>query len=116
MRYPLELGLFILLMTVLLASSSWSLHTVGEPELERHPTWTKCCGDHDCVPQKVRIIGNEGKEKASVEIEGIQTKVDKEKFSPVPSPHTWVCYFNRNGAVSNENIRCILFPERPNTI
>lgn len=95
---------------------SWPSHNVGEPELEEHPVWKRCCADYDCVPQQVKIGGKEGKEKISIEIEGIQTKVDKGKFQPVPSARTWVCYFNRSGEIANENIRCILYPEKSSTV
>ena len=104
---------FVLVLSLL---SSAPAHDVGEPALEQLPIWKSCCADHDCVAQKVKIIGNQGKEKVSVDIDGTQTKVDKEKLSPVPSPRTWVCYVNPNGEIVNENIRCILFPEKSSTV
>jgi hypothetical protein len=91
-------------------------HDVEEPALQELPIWKQCCADHDCVAQNVRIVGREGKEKVAVEIEGTETKVDKEKLSPVPSPNTWVCYVNPKGKIVNENIRCILFPEKKSTV
>jgi hypothetical protein len=91
-------------------------HDVGEPALQELPIWKQCCADHDCVAQNVKIVGREGKEKVAVEIEGTDTKVDKEKLSPVPSPNTWVCYVNPKGKIANENIRCILFPEKKSTV
>ena len=116
MRHPLHLSLLSFLLLFLSGSLSWPAHNVGEPALEELPIWKHCCADHDCVPQKVKIIGREGKEKVSVEIEGIQTKVEKRKLSPVPSSRSWVCYFNPNGKIVNENIRCILFPEKRGTV
>ena len=53
--------------------------------------------------------------KIIVEIEGVQTPVDKEKFSPVPSDRSWVCYINPRGEITNENIRCILYPQKSGT-
>ena len=41
--------------------------------------------------------------------------VDKEKFSPVPSDRSWVCYINPRGEITNENIRCILYPQKSGT-
>jgi hypothetical protein len=93
---------------------SWG-HDVGEPELEKLPVWKQCCGDGDCIPQHLRIIGRDPSKKLSVEIEGVQTSVDKEKFSPVPSDRTWVCYVSPGGAISDENIRCILHPQKGGT-
>jgi len=105
-----------LVLLLLSVSSSSPAHDVGEPALEQLPIWKRCCSDHDCVAQRVRIIGNQGDEKVSVEIEGTQTKVDKEKLSSVPSPRAWVCYVDPNGAIANENIRCILLPEKSSTV
>ena len=90
---------------------SWG-HDVGEPKLEKLPIWKQCCGNGDCLPQHLRVIGRGPDKKVSVEIEGVQTSVDKSKFSPVPSDHTWVCYINPGGAITDENIRCILHPHR----
>jgi hypothetical protein len=113
---PICFSLFTFFMVLSSAPLLLSAHDVGEPALEQLPLWKSCCGEHDCVPQRVKVTGKEGKEKVSVEIEGTQTKVDKEKLSPVPSPHSWVCYINPHGAVVNENIRCILLPEKSSTV
>jgi len=83
--------------------------------LQKLPIWSQCCGDGDCVPQRLHILGHETGEKLSIEIEGIQTAVDKQKFSPVPSDRAWVCYFKPGGAISNDNIRCILYPQQSGT-
>ena len=101
---------------LLIMSSTSSAHDVGEPLLERLPIWSRCCGGQDCIAQKVKIVGQEGREKVSVEIEGMQTKVDKAKLSPVPSSHTWVCYVDPKGGIINDNIRCILFPENRGSV
>jgi hypothetical protein len=94
---------------------SWG-HDVGESELEKLPIWSKCCGGGDCVFQLVQIrAGKESNKKIAVEIEGVQTAVDKEKFSPVPSDRTWVCYINPHGEITNHNIRCILYPQKSGT-
>jgi hypothetical protein len=93
---------------------SWG-HDVGEPELEKLPIWKQCCGDGDCIPQQLRVIGKEPGKKLSVEIDGIKTSVDKDKFSPVPTDRTWVCYVNPGGAISDDNIRCILHPQKGGT-
>jgi|GEM_PF-1955998 hypothetical protein len=98
----------------LIGSHSWG-HNVGEPELEKLPIWKQCCGEGDCVSQRLRIVGKEPGKKIIVEIEGIQTSVDKEKFSPVPTNRTWVCYITPGGAIRNENIRCILYPQKNGT-
>jgi hypothetical protein len=112
MRHAVRIPLWGFLLLILLVPSSWPSHNVGEPKLEALPIWKNCCAKQDCVPQEVRIVGKEGKERVLIEIEGIRTKVVKGKLFPVPSPHTWVCYANPNGPISNENIRCILFPEQ----
>jgi hypothetical protein len=116
MRHLVYGGLLSFLLLVLSVSSSAPAHDVGEPILEQLPIWKSCCADHDCIPQKVKIIEKAGKEKVSVEIEGTETKVDKGKLSPIPSPRTWVCYVNPSGEIVNENIRCILFPEKSSTV
>src|SRR2546427_13298886 len=116
MRPLFRFSLFVLLLMILVVPSSWSSHSVGEPELEQNSSWRYCCADQDCVPQQVRIIGNERAGKVSVRIEGVQTKVDKDKLRAVPSQRTWVCYFNRNGQIADENIRCILYPEKGSTV
>jgi hypothetical protein len=90
---------------------SWG-HDVGEPGLEEMPIWKQCCGGGDCVFQQLQVRGKESNKKIIVEIEGVQTSVDKEKFSPVPSDRSWVCYINPRGKITNENIRCILYPQK----
>jgi hypothetical protein len=112
--YGLLLTLSTLSVGVLIRINA-SGHDVGEPELEKLPIWKQCCGNGDCIPQHLRIIGREPGKKLSVEIEGVQTSVDKEKFSPVPSDRTWVCYVSPGGTITNENIRCILHPQRGGT-
>ncbi|MEE8114496.1 MAG: hypothetical protein V3T23_09075, partial [Nitrososphaerales archaeon] len=42
--------------------------------------------------------------------------VKKGKFFPVPSSYTWVCYFDLNGQIIDENIRCILYPQNSGTV
>jgi len=116
MRYLLRFSLLIFILMVLYVSSSWSSHSVGEPELEAHPTWNRCCAEQDCVPQQVKIVGGEEAGKISVKVEGVQAKVNKWKLRPVPTRRTWVCYINPNGKIANENIRCILFPEKASTV
>lgn len=88
---------------------------VGEPELEVHPSWNRCCADQDCVPQQVKILGEKAG-KISVKIEGVQASVNKWKLRPVPSRRIWVCYIHLNGEIANENIRCILYPEKSSTV
>ena len=90
-------------------------HDVGEPALQKSPEWNWCCGDGDCVPQNVRILGRGSDQKLDVEIQGMETYVDERKFSPVPSNRTWVCYMSPGGAIRNENIRCILHPQSRGT-
>jgi len=51
----------------------------------------------------------------TVRIDRMEAVIEKEKFSPVPSNRTWVCYVDPNGTVTNENIRCILYPENGGT-
>jgi hypothetical protein len=112
-RFILPFGIVIGL--VVLVSSARADHKVGEPKLENLSIWKQCCSEHDCVPQDVQTIRKEKDGNVSVRIEGIQTEVSKKKFSPVPSPRTWVCYVNPNGPISNENIRCILYPQTGGT-
>src|SRR5690242_20691881 len=90
-------------------------HDVGEPALQKLPVWNQCCGDGDCVPENVQILGKGLDKQLDVEINGVETYVDKDKVSPVPSNRTWVCYISPGGAIRNENIRCILFPQRGGT-
>ena len=100
---------------VALLPNSWG-HDVAEPDLEKLPIWSQCCGEGDCVPQKLHVKRKEATQQATVvEIEGVQTAVDNEKFSPVPSNRTWVCYVNPRGAITNANIRCILYPQKSGT-
>ena len=110
------LAFLVPLLVIVSVSSSWPSHSVGEPELEKDPSWRNCCADQDCVPQEVKIIGTEWAGEISVKIEGVQTKVNKDKLHAVPSQRTWVCYFDRNGAIANENIRCVLYPEKASTV
>jgi len=107
--------IFVAFVLSTLGVSSSLGHDVGEPELEKLQIWKQCCAGQDCVPQNVKIF-RKGEEKVAVEIEGTQIKVDKEKLSPVPSPHAWVCYVDPARGIANENIRCILFPEKPSTV
>ena len=96
-------------------SHSWG-HDVGEPELEETEIWQKCCGNGDCVPKPIKIVNKaEETKKLVVKIDGVEAAIDKQKFSPVPSNRTWVCYVNPRGTISNENIRCILYPEKGGT-
>jgi len=116
MRFLLHFSLLISLLMVLSVSFSWPAHNVGEPALEEHPIWRQCCDDHDCVPQQVKVTTRQENGNFSIKIEGVETAVNKEKFHLVPSPRTWVCYFNPNGKIANENIRCILYPEKSSTV
>jgi len=95
-------------------SISWG-HDVGEPALQNLPIWNQCCGNGDCVPENVQILGKGSEQKLDVEIQGVETYVDRDKLSPVPSNRTWVCYINPGGAIRNENIRCILHPQSGGT-
>ncbi len=105
----------ILSCSVALISPSRADHKVGEPKLETLSIWKQCCSEHDCVPQEVQTVRKEKSGNVAVSIEGVQTEVSKEKFSPVPSQRTWVCYVNPNGEIKNENIRCILYPQTGGT-
>jgi len=89
---------------------------VGEPEIEKLPIWNQCCRDRDCFPHAVNVLNKaENGKTLSVQIDGVDVAVEKEKFSPVPSPHTWVCYVNPNGGIRDDNIRRILHPQRSGT-
>ncbi len=66
-----------------LVPSAWPDHKVGEPQLEELPIWSVCCKDHDCVAEEVKMIGQPSDEMILVDIEGVQTAVNKQKFSPV---------------------------------
>jgi hypothetical protein len=100
---------------LIVVPSSRADHKVGEPKLENLSIWKQCCSEHDCVPQDVQTVHKQENGRITIRIEGIQTDVSQEKFSPVPSPRTWVCYVNPNGQITNENIRCILYPQTGGT-
>jgi hypothetical protein len=54
---------FLVFFSSLLSMSSISsAHDVGEPLLEQHPTWSRCCAGQDCTAQKVKIVGPEVRE------------------------------------------------------
>lgn len=114
-RHFVLLGILVLVSVFSLIKFSWSDHAVGEHKLEEAPVWNTCCRERDCVPQRVKVKGKEGGGMILVEIEGLRTSVAKEKFSPVPSAHTWVCYYNLNGKITNDNIRCVLYPQQSGT-
>jgi hypothetical protein len=114
-RHIVLRGFLILISGFSLVTFSWADHGVGEHDLEETPVWNNCCRERDCVPQRVEVKGKEGHSMISVEIEGVRTSVAKEKLSPVPSAHTWVCYYNLNGKITNDNIRCILYPQQTGT-
>ena len=103
------------LVALFLVPFSWSSHSVGEPALEKLPIWHQCCDEQDCVPEQVTIMGKDNSGMIPVDIEGVKTTVAKAKFSAVPSPHTWVCYYNPNGEIKDDNIRCILYPQQGGT-
>ncbi len=115
MRYLCCLGAAVCLYMGAGVPFSWANHAVGEPALEQLPIWQKCCEEQDCVPEEVTIMSKESSGMVAVEIEGVKTSVAKEKFSPVPSPHTWVCYYKPNAEIENNNIRCILYPQQNGT-
>ncbi|HEX9880384.1 MAG TPA: hypothetical protein VGB25_09345 [Candidatus Binatia bacterium] len=94
-----------------IAFLSWADHKVGDPRLEKLQIWEDCCRDRDCVLQPVKIAGEERRGKIPVEIEKFIIPVKKGKFFPVPSANAWVCYFDRNGELIDENIRCVLYPQ-----
>ena len=48
-------------------------------------------------------MGKENKGMIPVNIDGVNASVGKEKFTAVPSPHTWVCYYNPNGEITDDN-------------
>jgi hypothetical protein len=104
-----------ILAVFFLAQFSWSAHSVGEPALEKLPIWRQCCQEQDCVPEQVKMLGKDNNGMIPVDIEGVKTTVAKEKFSAVPSPHTWVCYYKLNGEIKDDNIRCILYPQQSGT-
>lgn len=98
---------------ILLASSSWSSHGVGERELEEHPIWKKCCADQDCVPQQVKIVGREEAGKISVKIEGVQAMVNKGKLHPVPSRRTGFVVSTETGRLQMKTFTVSSFQKRP---
>ena len=108
------LSFMVVVLQVANPSISWG-HDVGEPALQNLSIWNQCCGDGDCVPQNVQILGKGSDKELDVEIEGVETYVDKDKISPVPSNRTWVCYVSPGGAITNANIRCILHPQSSGT-
>ncbi len=115
MRYFFPASVLILITFLCLPSLSWPRHMVGEPELEKSSIWERCCQEQDCVPQRVEMIGNDNRGMILAKIEGVQASVAKEKFYPVPSPRSWVCYYDPNGKLIDDNIRCILYPQPSGT-
>jgi hypothetical protein len=114
--YSICFSIAISAALVLLLSRSWG-HDVGEPKLEETQIWKTCYLERDCRPQQVAIvIKNHNRKQILVNIEGVETAVDKEVFKPVPSNRTWVCYINPDGPVRNENIRCILYPQQSGSV
>jgi hypothetical protein len=101
-----------ILAAFFLVQFSWSAHVVGEPALEKLPIWRKCCEEQDCVPEQVKIMGNDNNGMILVDIEGVKTTVAKEKFSAVPSPHTWVCYYKPNGEIKMRTFDVFCIPNR----
>jgi hypothetical protein len=59
-------GLLLLACGALAECHSWA-HDVGEPALQQLPIWSQCCGQGDCFPQRLQIIGNEAGKKLSVQ-------------------------------------------------
>ena len=112
-RYFIPLSALLLVFP--LVKHSRSDHIVGEHKLEEMPIWGLCCHERDCVPQQVRIEAEEPGDMISAKIEGVRASIAKDKFFPVPSVHTWVCYYNVNDKISNDNIRCILYPQQSGT-
>ena len=109
---------YLLLMVAIPGATTRSRsfgHDVGEPALQNLPIWNRCCGDGDCMPEDVQVLGKGPDKQLDVQIRGVETYVDNNKFSPVPSNRTWVCYVNPDGAVRNDNIRCILHPQTHGT-
>jgi hypothetical protein len=109
---------YLLLMVAISGAGTRSRsfgHDVGEPALQKLPIWNQCCGDGDCVPENVQVLGKPSDKQLDVQIHGVETYVDNDKFSPVPSKRTWVCYVNPGGTVRNDNIRCILHPQSGGT-
>lgn len=118
MATPTHIAKYAVFIVAFLCGSRiplWS-HSVGEPELEKLPIWNRCCRDGDCFPQAVNVLNKaENGKTLSVQIDGVDVAVEREKFSPVPSPHTWVCYVNPKAGIRDDNIRCILYPQRSGT-
>lgn len=78
-------SLLVFLGMLFLVPYSWPDHRVGEPKLEQLRIWEQCCRDHDCIPQRVKIIGTAGNGKIPIEVEKYQTLVKKrEIFSLFP--------------------------------
>src|SRR4030095_888669 len=86
--YSICFSIAISAALVLLISRSCG-HDVGEPKLEETQIWQTCCLERDCRPQQVAIvIKNHNRKQILVNIEGVETAVDKEVFKPVPSNRT----------------------------
>jgi hypothetical protein len=93
----------------LLARALGRRASVGKA-LEKEMIWNQCCNEHDCVPQQVNVFGAESNGQVPVVIEHSEASVSKQKFHPVPSSRTWVCYRDPSQGVSDSNIRCSLVP------
>lgn len=103
----LSTALLIFFFTSLVSAD----HPIGEPELERSEIWRICCERDDCVPQPVEILRSAGK-TVMIVIEGYTVVLSVDKFHPAPTHLQWVCYFDVNGNLESDNIRCILFPRK----
>jgi len=112
MRIYVIITIFLLLLAALLIIAIGPVlpnHWVGELELQESEIWRKCCEKSDCIVQNIQII-QPMLDEVWTSIDGETVLLSKNKFHPVPSAHTWVCYFDQLEDVRRENIRCILYP------
>jgi len=97
---------FVLLTLLLLA-----YHPVGEPTLEESEVWRECCASFDCEISRLFILGGSST-KTLVLLGNEEEWIDSPKFRLAPTVHVWVCYVDINGQFKNDNIRCILIPQK----
>jgi len=97
-----------------------SAHDIGNPELEANYTFQTCCAVDDCIAQRVintdAANGQPEWPMMNLLIEWMPTKVNATKFRWLDEAHhTYVCYIaHGNGVyiITDDNIRCIIFPKR----
>lgn len=85
-------------------------HPVNEPALERSEIWGVCCRRADCKPQRFEVLLTTGIYRLT-QVGYEKDWIARDKFHPVPSRYTWVCYEDITGKFVDDNVRCLLYPQ-----